>query len=181
MPPKIIIVKLLYIKFILIVLLLSEAIAVQSQMVLISPTSTWKYLDNGSDQGTNWRTVTFNDGAWLSGAAELGYGNGPATTLSNGKITYYFRKTINIDPSLYSNFSMKIRRDDGIIVYVNNVEVLRSNMPSGTVYYNTKAPNCSDDGNTIFTFTIPTTNFINGNNVIAAEIHNQSTSSSDLT
>ena len=29
----------------------------------------WKYLDNGSNQGTAWRSTAFNHGAWKSGAA----------------------------------------------------------------------------------------------------------------
>jgi tetratricopeptide (TPR) repeat protein len=32
----------------------------------------WKYLDNGSDQGTAWRAEGFGDGAGPSGTAELG-------------------------------------------------------------------------------------------------------------
>ena len=37
--------------------------------VLIPMGSTWKYLDNGSDQGTNWAQPGFSDSAWASGAA----------------------------------------------------------------------------------------------------------------
>ena len=35
---------------------------------------TWKYLDNGSDQGTAWRNVTYDDSAWANGPSQLGYG-----------------------------------------------------------------------------------------------------------
>ena len=35
----------------------------------------WKYLDNGSNQGTGWRVLGFNDSGWASGPAELGYGD----------------------------------------------------------------------------------------------------------
>ena len=38
--------------------------------------STWKYLDNGSNQGTAWQAIGFNDSAWPSGPAQLGYGDG---------------------------------------------------------------------------------------------------------
>ena len=58
--------------------------------------SGWKYLANGSNQGTAWRTTAFNDSAWQSGAAELGYGDNPVTVLTASKITYYFRNTVNI-------------------------------------------------------------------------------------
>src|SRR6266542_1593440 len=40
---------------------------------LIAANSTWKYLDDGSNQGTSWRQPAFNDSSWRSGAAPLGY------------------------------------------------------------------------------------------------------------
>src|ERR1043165_6605170 len=44
---------------------------------LVPTYSVWKYLDSGTDQGTNWITPSFNDTAWKSGPAELGYGDAP--------------------------------------------------------------------------------------------------------
>ncbi len=41
--------------------------------VLVDRGSTWKYLDNGSDQGTTWKEADFDDSAWKEGAAPLGY------------------------------------------------------------------------------------------------------------
>jgi len=56
------------------------------QTNLVTFGSIWKYLDNGSDQGTAWIAPAFPDGAWQSGTAPLGYGdaNGvwPATAAS---------------------------------------------------------------------------------------------------
>ena len=40
---------------------------------LIEQESLWKYMDDGSDQGSNWKEINFNDGDWSSGYAELGY------------------------------------------------------------------------------------------------------------
>jgi hypothetical protein len=34
---------------------------------LIPAGSVWKYLDNGSDQGTAWIATNFNDTLWASG------------------------------------------------------------------------------------------------------------------
>ncbi len=74
----------------------------------IASGSTWKYLDNGSNQGTAWQSIAFNDSAWSSGAALLGYGDGnEATVVSYGSnpankyITTYFRKSFTVaDTSL---------------------------------------------------------------------------------
>ena len=148
--------------------------------ILINKTDLWRYKDDGSNQGTTWRSNSFNDATWLQGAAELGYGDNPTTTLQSGKITYYFRKSLNITPSSYQSFTFNVRRDDGIIVYLNGNEVYRNNL-SGTVSSTTLASTASDDGASILTFNLPTSSFINGTNVIAAEVHNSSTSSSDIT
>ena len=42
--------------------------------------SSWRYLDDGSDQGTAWRAPGYNDAAWAGGTAELGYGEGDEVT-----------------------------------------------------------------------------------------------------
>ena len=43
---------------------------------LIERGAVWKYLDDGSDQGTAWRGTGFDDSGWAEGPAELGYGDG---------------------------------------------------------------------------------------------------------
>lgn len=67
---------------------------------LVPAGSVWKYLDNGTDQGTAWRGTGFDDSAWASGPAPLGYGDPVSTTVNYGPdpnnkyITTYFRKTL---------------------------------------------------------------------------------------
>lgn len=151
--------------------------------------STWKYLDNGTNQGTAWRAIGFNDGSWASGNSELGYGDGDENTIvgyggnaSNKYITTYFRKVINIpNPAAYTSFILNVKRDDGIVVYVNGVEVYRDNMGTGTVTYTTLAALASDDGEAILTSSLLTSAFVAGNNTIAVEIHQNAANSSDIT
>jgi hypothetical protein len=45
-------------------------VAVASSIVATG--SVWKYLDDGSDQGTAWYAPGFDDTSWLAGPAELG-------------------------------------------------------------------------------------------------------------
>src|SRR6185295_1874260 len=47
---------------------------------LVPKGALWKYLDNGSDQGTAWRAPAFNDSTWASGPAQLGFGDGDEAT-----------------------------------------------------------------------------------------------------
>jgi len=77
---------------------------------LMSKGSTWKYVDNGTNQGTAWRASAFSDSTWASGAAQLGYGDGDEATIvnygpdpNNKYVTTYFRRSINVpNPSLYA-------------------------------------------------------------------------------
>ncbi len=172
----------------LLLILLAFGINAQTT-TLIANGSNWKYKDDGSNQGTAWRSSTFNDASWASGNAELGYGDGDeVTTVSFGPsstskyITTYFRKTINVpNASSFVQFSMKLRRDDGIIVYINGTEVYRDNMPTGTITNVTGATSaCGDDGSAILTQILAANTLTNGTNVIAAEVHQNNGTSSDV-
>ncbi|HQW83900.1 MAG TPA: DUF11 domain-containing protein, partial [Ferruginibacter sp.] len=162
---------------------------------IIALGSSWKYLANNT-RPANWETSGYNDAAWPAGNAQLGYGDGDEVTCipsggggtlclptGNKYISYYFRKTVNItNPSLFQDFSLGIFRDDGVVVYVNGVEVYRNNMPGGAIAHGTVASSaCSDNGNALQMATLPTSAFAVGNNVIAVEIHQNAASSSDLT
>jgi hypothetical protein len=168
-------------------LLLSSLFALASAYTIVPFKSSWKYLDNGSDQGTAWRATGFADGSWTSGNAELGYGDADeATTVSYGGnannkyVTTYFRKAFSINET-YSSFTLNLIRDDGAVVYVNGVEVYRNNMPAGTIAYTTLATAAvGDDGNTQQTIILPASAFVVGNNVVAIEIHQNSVTSTDI-
>jgi hypothetical protein len=152
--------------------------------------ATWKYLDNGSNQGTGWRASTFNDNSWKQGPAELGYGDGGeatvvsyAGTASNKSITTYFRHRFSVaDPASFESMILRLVRDDGAVVYLNGVEILRSNMPTGTIGYNTLASSAVDSANesAFFQSSLPITQLQAGENVLAVEIHQVNGSSSDI-
>ena len=57
------------------------AAGVSAQDTLIPTGATWRYLDDGSDQGSAWADPTFDDSAWAAGPAELGYGDGDEATV----------------------------------------------------------------------------------------------------
>ncbi len=157
---------------------------------LISAGSSWKYLDNGTNQGTNWRAAAFNDAAWKTGNSELGYGDGgESTVVSYGPsstkkyITTYFRKTFNVtDKSIIPGLELSLIRDDGAVVYINGVEVYRNNLPTGTINYNTLAPLAIDGINesAFVIANISSASLVNGTNVIAVEIHQNAVTSSDI-
>ena len=161
----------------------------QAADVLIPAGSVWRYLDNGSDQGTAWRGRAFNDSGWAFGPAELGYGDGDEATFVNGGpvgerfITTYFRHSFSLpDATRLTNLTVRLVRDDGGVVYLNGVEVFRSNMPTGPVGYLTPALTTVNvpGESTFFTTSFRPTNLVDGVNVIAVEIHQDRSSSSDI-
>src|SRR5258706_34205 len=157
---------------------------------LINTNSSWKYLDNGSNQGTAWRATNFNDASWATGNAELGYGDGDEATIvsygpnPNGKyITAYFRKSFSIaNPAIYSSLTLGILRDDGAIVYLNGTEVYRTNMPGGNVNYLTKAVSNINgiDEATFYYYTFTSPFLVTGINNISVEIHQFNKTSPDI-
>lgn len=151
--------------------------------------SEWRYLDNGSNQGTAWRLPGFNDSTWRTGRARLGYGgDGEATVIQSGPsnnkfITAYFRRTFAIaSPGSVTALKLKVARDDGVVVYLNGEEVMRNGMPEGAITYTTRA-NVTIGGADETTFLeqeIDPALLRAGENLLAAEVHQVNPTSSDL-
>ncbi len=171
---------------------LSVAVALPAfaaETVLVPATAVWKYLDNGSNQGSAWRAPSFDDSAWKSGPAVLGYGDNQTTVVGYGSdttnkyITTYFRHAFSVaNPSAYQSLTLNLRRDDGAVVYLNGVEVFRSNMPSGSVTYTTLAPVAvgGSDETTYVVGSLSPSALVAGTNVLAVEIHQANVTSSDI-
>lgn len=157
---------------------------------LIAKESSWNYYDKGTDLGAAWKEVGFDDSGWSKGKAELGYGDGDENTVvesgsdSNNKyITTYFRKGFTItDKTAVTSLEMFLKVDDGAVVYLNGNEVHRSNLPTGAINYQTIANTAvgGTDESTFNSFSVDTKYLINGTNVVAVEVHQSSSSSSDL-
>ena len=172
-----------------------SASGIGAELLLVGPIealvpwgSTWKYLDDGSDQGTAWYDPSFDDSSWASGPAELGHDEDvpdEATVVSWGSegkkhITHYFRHSFNVsDVSSYQGLYIGVKRDDGVVVYLNGKEVLRDNMPVGRVTYRTRAL-VTVGGDFSRSFLIDVKNLVDGTNVLAVEIHQRLGGSGDI-
>jgi hypothetical protein len=149
----------------------------------------WKYLDDGSNQGTAWRLPGFDDESWPEGYAQLGYGESDEETSlgwgadSNRYLTYYFRNSFVVaSAESYTNVTLSVLRDDGVVVYINGMEVWRNNMPAGAITYTTRAvTNVNGAAENIFySATLAPTVLTNGVNRIAVEVHQATRTSTDL-
>ena len=113
---------------------------------LVHTGAVWKYLDDQTDPGTTWREPGFDDAGWSNGVAPLGFGDGDEATVIRWKIddvpiiTAYFRLQFVVpDPEAFSSILLRLLRDDGAVVYLNGIEIFRSNMPPGPVDYHAYA------------------------------------------
>ena len=158
----------------------------------IPKNSQWAYLVTPAAADISWKNVVFDDSTWPQGAGQLGYGDGDeGTVIGFGPntaaryITTYFRKTLLIpDPSVVTAMKVKLLRDDGAVVYVNGIDVFRSNMhPTNPVTYSSTASSNvggADETSFYYEAVLNPSLLQSGNNVIAVEVHKVSASDADL-
>lgn len=168
------------------------------EKLLFEGASVWKYLDNGSDQGTAWRAAAFDDSTWKSGGAPLGYpasenrpefgrittliGFGPSS--SNKYATSYFRTEFTVDSlaNIGDRGLVRFGIDDGVILYLNGHEIGRFNLPEGDIPYNYYSDNLANEDR-LEQFQLNASHLqylVEGKNVLAAEVHQDRPSSSDV-
>jgi hypothetical protein len=159
-----------------------------SSALLFAGGSTWRYKDDGTDQGTAWRAPAYNDSAWSSGNARFGYGDpGIVTTINSGPsgartTTHYFRTTFNVaSPATISAATLNVLRDDGAVIYLNGAEVWRTNMPTGAVTAGTFASTAvgGTDETTFFNTALSPASLVAGTNTWAVELHQSNLTTSD--
>ncbi|MCB1098752.1 MAG: lamin tail domain-containing protein [Verrucomicrobiae bacterium] len=154
---------------------------------IVALDSDWKYEQSGAEPPANWNAVGFDDSAWLNGKgalyAERAGDDLPAPfgqRIELGAIAYYFRHSFNFDGDpAATTLALQTFYDDGLVVYLNGVEVFREEMPAGAPTSTTLAsssvePELSDP------ITIPAAALVKGANVIAVEVHQSSAGSSDM-
>jgi len=160
--------------------------AVFQQATLRPITTVWKYNQSGIDLGTAWRASGYDDSSWPSGAALLFVEDGPLpapknTPLTLGRNTYYFRTTFLFTGST-NGLELRLHPvvDDGAVFYLNGEEARRINLDTDPIGYFTNASPGVSDATFTGPFTIPLTNLVSGTNVLAVEVHQASSNSTDV-
>ena len=165
---------------------------------LISEGDTWRYYKGSTlppAQGPiPWYHSAFNDSTWGGPSpGGFGYDDGDDATvfgdMQNNYASVYIRKTFNVaNPGAITHLTLAVDYDDGVIVYLNGVEIARRNMPAGAVNNTTLASgnheasrgNAPSDPQEKEFIDIAPSLLVSGTNVIAAEGHNVSLGSSDF-
>lgn len=165
-----------------------------------NPVSTWhtiidkgdsfNYLIPDHEIGDGWKDTGFDDQSWLSGPSGFGYGDNDDATSTAMVMSLFVRKEFtvsNIEDLV--QLVLHLDYDDGFIAYINGVEVARDNLgtPGEKVAYNAPADDYNHEAQMYQG--LPPNKFEihgwanilrTGTNVLAIEVHNYSSSSSDL-
>lgn len=151
---------------------------------IITKGDPWRYKIGSSAIPADWMLPEFNDGSWSVGISGFGYGdNDDATVVASGTISVFVRKHFIInDLTQITGAVLHVDFDDGFVAYLNGVEVARANL--GTVgtpaAYNQTAGD-HEAGIPLKCEIIDYQTLLrNGDNVLALQVHNSSSSSSDL-
>ncbi|OGV92015.1 MAG: hypothetical protein A3K19_03420 [Lentisphaerae bacterium RIFOXYB12_FULL_65_16] len=147
-----------------------------------------------SDGGNGWETATGTAGRknqilYSDADANSSYSISMATVLSYGadpnnkRNTYYFRTTfINDGVFTFESLRVKLRRDAGAVVYLNDVEIVSSNMPYGAIGYATRASSSvtRDSAAEYVTEYVSANPLAKGVNTLAVEVHRYDATGPDL-
>jgi len=157
----------------------------QPPNTLVGLGATWRYLDTGANPA-GWQQPNFNDGSWAVAPAELGFGEGTEGTPINAtpsRVTTYFRRAFTVaDPAQFAHLQFRLLRDDGAVVYLNGIELFRTNLPAGAIASSTSAligidgPEETQYEQAVFV----RPPLVAGRNVLAVEVHQAGTTSNDL-
>lgn len=175
---------------------------------LINNATTWKYLDNNVDPGSDsdryaWTKDGYNDTDWKSAAGKFGAKKGQLVDLGGGFIptvllnqyingingddipAYFFKTKINIsNVDDLTSLTGKLYYDDAAIVYLNGVKIAAFDEPAGGFETNMSygGSNSSDpkEGEISLTKENLVNIVKNGENTIAVELHQGRASSSDI-
>jgi len=154
---------------------------------LVAIDSIWSYEQSGTALDASWRQPAYVDSAWPTGPGVLCVEDaalpGPKNTpLKLGPTTYYFRTHFALDaaPEKVTLLELTLLIDDGAVVYLNGQEVYRLGMPAGAVTNDTRASRTVGNAGLEGPFQVPTDHLVQGDNILAVEVHQASLTSSDI-
>ncbi len=165
----------------------TQPVRVPHTLVALDAATLWKYDQSGTDRGTAWRENSFNDGTWQSGPALLAQETAalpepvrtPLSVAAN-RFTYYFRHRFNGMAGVASA-PLRIRHvvDDGVAFYLNG-QPLHAHGVTLPLDYLSAAGRTVDNAVYEGPFDLPDSPLLPAGNVLAAEVHQVSGSSSDI-
>ena len=156
--------------------------------VLLPFDATWRVRDDEEAPEDNWFELGYDDSAWRTGSGPFGFGDSrEKTRFRPGNLVYYARTEFDVADveSLSSGLVLEYARDDGVVFYLNGVEVHRDNLPTNVgVGHTTQAILVASSGEETLRRRPDIPSLVPalrpGKNVLAVSIHQQKRLSSDV-
>lgn len=150
----------------------------------------WRWRLGTIAPPSNWNHSGFSASTWPNAPGGFGYGDGDdATQVAAGAISVYYRRVFTItDKSQLVRAILSMDYDDGFVAYLNGSEIARSDNISGSPDNTTLAVPEHEavmfGGGAPAAFTLSAAQLdallVEGDNILAVEIHNTAAGSSDL-
>ena len=149
--------------------------------------TTWRYWKGWSEASTPdvtaWRGLGFDDAGWLTADAPFFYedsagfvGNTVLADMRGGYSCLFLRKNFRFEsPFLPPELGLDVWADDGCVVWINGIEVLRVNVPDGHIPFNGASLAAAGEPNVAGTRILNAADLLrSGDNVIAVQALNSS-------
>ena len=162
---------------------------------IFASNTTYRYaaIRSASDDQRDaaWRTPEFDDSHWIEGTGGIGLGDNDDETSIGRGYSVYMRTwfTIN-DKSNITQMFLMADYDDGFVAYLNGIEIARANMPLDDDFppYNQLASGSHEakmySGGFPELFIVDSDilseYLVEGSNLMAFQVHNESTGSRDM-
>ncbi len=149
---------------------------------------TWRYFPGTSNPGHDWKSLSFDDTLWPEGPGGFGYGDNDDNTEIPQCISVFLRIKFSIsDTSMIRSAVLSMDYDDGFIAYLNNIKIAGTGLTGIDPSFDQTADDHEAkmySGGTPESFLTGREDLkkilLNGDNILAVEVHNSSSNSTDL-
>ncbi|WP_430816473.1 CotH kinase family protein [Carboxylicivirga sp. RSCT41] len=165
-------------------------VMVKGWNTIINKGDEWRYKVPNAAVDDAWKNSDFDDSQWLKGKSGFGYGDDDDETLLQGVMSVFVRRSFHIAKlDEVVQMVLHLDYDDGFVAYINGVEIARDRLGNAGSYvsYNQAADDYNHEAQMYQGLPPNQFEILNwkdfvheGDNVLAIQVHNHSTSSSDL-
>jgi hypothetical protein len=149
--------------------------------------STFQYI-KGNETTTlpsHWNNASYNAAQWAQGQAPFRYGTGGGgTELTDMRLGYSsigLRKTFNaIHPAHIEELILKVKYDDGFILWINGVQAVVRNVTPGATFHTVAYGHHSYVFEEEIEIDLKDFNLVEGENTLAVQVFNVSLTDNDL-
>ncbi len=155
---------------------------------IVLDNDSWNYFIGISEPPSDWKNASFDPSPWSVGQGGFGYGDlDDNTVVPDGTISVYFRKSFSINSLAdIEDLFLNMDYDDSFVAYLNGEEIARAGIGTAGIppTFDQTASSLHEavlyQGFAPVQFAIPVNKLVDGDNILAVQIHNGNNGSSDL-